>query len=137
MGTSAVIGAATGGGKPFAELVDTVHGAAKSDGCFLGAVYGTYVHGVLDSAAVVAALAQVCGGAGSAGRVGGVGGAGGAGGAGGTGGVGGVGGAGSAGGAGGAGGYKAYKEAQYEKLAAHLRANIDMPAVYRIIEEGV
>jgi adenosylcobyric acid synthase len=99
MGVSAPAG---GGGKPFAELADTVHGAAKADGCFQDNVYGSYVHGILDSAAVVAALAQVCG------RT-----------------------------ADGADGYKAYKEAQYEKLAAHLRANIDMEAVYRIIEDGV
>ena len=30
-----------------------------------------------------------------------------------------------------------YKERQYDKLAAALRASLDMPAVYRILEQGV
>ncbi len=33
--------------------------------------------------------------------------------------------------------YKAYRESQYEKLAAILRENLDMEAVYRILDEGV
>ncbi len=33
--------------------------------------------------------------------------------------------------------YKAYREGQYEKLAAVLRENLDMEAIYQILEEGI
>ena len=97
---------------PFSALLDTVHSQTKTDGAFFGNVYGTYVHGIFDSEAVVAALAGiVCGGAASATA--------------------------SAAVSNGIQNSGAYKEAQYDALAAHLRANIDMEAVYRIIEEGI
>jgi adenosylcobyric acid synthase len=109
MGETAVKG---DGVKLFAALCDTVRGEQKSDGAFLDNVYGTYAHGVLDGAAVVAALAGAVAGMVNAGADGGS-------------------------DSGADARASAYKEAQYDKLAAHLRANIDMEAVYRIIEEGV
>jgi adenosylcobyric acid synthase len=33
--------------------------------------------------------------------------------------------------------FKAYKEKQYDKLADHLRTNIDIKTIYQILEEGV
>jgi adenosylcobyric acid synthase len=92
---------------PFASLVDTVHGQTKDDGCHRGNVYGTYVHGVFDSPETAAALSKALGTI-PAHQQGGE-----------------------------SFDHRSYKESQYEKLAEHLRANIDMEKLYRIIEEGV
>ena len=79
-------------------------GAGKEDGCFLGHVYGTYVHGIFDAdgiaETVVRALAKKKGGVlkeenGTD--------------------------------------YRAFKEAQYDSLAEALREALDMQAVRRII----
>ena len=94
---------------PFARLRRITGGAEKNDGVFARNVYGTYVHGVFDSGQTAQVLFNLlCEQKGIK-----------------------------------PGqtelplSFREYKETQYDKLAAHLRANIDMPAVYRIIEDGI
>lgn len=95
------------GGHPFCTITEP-DGAGRPDGCWRGNVYGTYLHGIFDSAAfaqaVVSALAQRKG-ADPAGMR--------------------------------AHDMRAYKEEQYDKLARAVRGSLDMDAVYRIIEEGL
>ncbi len=87
-------------------LTDTLSGKEKAEGAFAGNVYGTYVHGVFDAEETAKALVLAL--------------------------------------AGEKGvdlsletmDFAAYKEAQYEKLAAGLRAHLNMKEIYRILEEG-
>ncbi|MCD7980837.1 MAG: cobyric acid synthase [Clostridiales bacterium] len=103
---------------PLACVADLVSGERKSDGAYLGNVYGTYIHGVFDgeeaAGKVIRALAERRGieifddafasstfpeweNT----------------------------------------GYAAYKEQQYDKLAAVLRQHLDMERIYEILEAGV
>ena len=81
---------------------------AHDDGCHLGNVFGTYLHGIFDgrqfSEALVGALAQRKGVDPCLLR---------------------------------ALDMREYKEGQYDKLADIMRAGLDMDAIYRIVEEGV
>jgi adenosylcobyric acid synthase len=99
----------TANAAPFSSLVDTVHGQAKDDGCHRGNVYGTYVHGVFDFPETAAALAKALGSTTPRPQDG----------------------------ENAVLDIRSYKESQYDKLADHIRANIDMKEVYRIIGEGV
>ena len=94
------------GGRSFCELSSSV--GSSPDGCAAGNVYGTYLHGVFDSAELtdrlVGALASAKGLDASLLR---------------------------------AVDMAAYKQRQYDKLADALRAGLDMDMVYRIVEAGV
>ncbi len=87
-------------------LTDTLSGKEKAEGAFAGNVYGTYVHGVFDAEETAKALVLAL--------------------------------------AKEKGvdlsletmDFAAYKETQYEKLAAGLRAHLNMKEIYRILEEG-
>lgn len=94
-------------GRPFARIVD-MDGMEKDDGCNVGNCYGTYLHGLFDSAecnaALVASLLMRKGLDKSA--------------------IGSV-------------DMQAYRERQYDILAECIRENMDMDLVYRILEEGL
>ena len=94
--------------KALTEIVDSVTGESKHDGCFKDNIYGSYVHGVFDcqatADALVKALAQMKGI--DPARVGKA-----------TG--------------------KEYKEQQYDLLADAVRAHMDMKKVYEILEAGL
>jgi adenosylcobyric acid synthase len=94
---------------PFSSLVDRVHRQMKNDGCHRGNVYGTYIHGVFDSPETAAALSKALGNTAPL----------------------------PGDGEKAAFDIRSYKESQYDKLADHLRANIDMKKIYQIIEEGI
>ena len=93
---------------PIAELHDSVSGSVRPDGCCVGNVYGSYVHGILDAEnvarTVIDALAT---GKGidpkSLGSVSGA----------------------------------EYKQQQYDILAATMREHMDMKKIYEILEAGV
>lgn len=95
------------GGRVFAGLEDA-DGPRREDGCNLGNVYGSYVHGLFDSvecnAALVSALLERKGL--DAHAIGSI-------------------------------DMRAYKERQYDALADVIRQNMDMELVLRIIEEGL
>ena len=94
--------------KPVTEIVDSVSGESKHDGCFQGNVYGSYVHGIFDcqatADALVKALAEMKGiDPAQVGKATG----------------------------------KEYKNQQYDLLADALRAHMDMKKIYEIIEAGL
>ena len=94
---------------PFAGLHLVSSSAEKNDGLFVNNIYGTYVHGIFDSGQTARVLfTLLCEKKGV-----------------------------NPGQTEMPMSFKEYKETQYDKLAAHLRANIDIEAVYRVIEEGV
>ncbi|MDR1105653.1 MAG: cobyric acid synthase [Treponema sp.] len=99
----------TANAAPFSSLVDRTHGQTKNDGCHRGNVYGTYVHGIFDSPETAAALSKALGNTTALPQDGEK----------------------------AAFDIRSYKESQYDKLADHLRANIDMKRIYQIIGEGV
>ena len=99
MGASEVVG-----GNAFCTLA----GSATTDGCQVGNVCGTYLHGIFDrqecAQALVGALCRAKGiDAASLAAV----------------------------------DMRAYKEEQYDKLADAVRGGLDMELVYRILEEGI
>ena len=98
----------TASSKPLTEIVDSVTGESKRDGCWKDNIYGSYVHGVFDcqatADALVKALAEMKGIDPS--RVGKA-----------TG--------------------KEYKEQQYDLLADTVRAHMDMKKIYEILEAGL
>lgn len=89
-------------------MLESEGGAPAPDGCHLGNVYGTYLHGIFDSQGFAQALAESLFAARGldASEVHAV-------------------------------DMAAYKEGQYDKLARVMRENMDMELVYRILEEGV
>ena len=94
----------TDGCHDISVIVDSVTDTHRPDGCQCGNVYGTYVHGILDSedvaATILSALAQKKGIDPSAlGNVNG----------------------------------EEYKQQQYDLLADTLRAHLNLPAIYRIL----
>ena len=95
-------------GAAMTRITDAVTGEGKADGFFKDDVYGTYIHGFFDSEDMAAEVVSLLA------RKKGVtlepvs-----------------------------AGSLKAYKEQQYDHLADVLRAHLDMPAIYRILEEGI
>ena len=94
-------------GKPFAYVMD-VDGTRHDDGCQVGSVYGSYLHGLFDSpacnAALVCALLERKGLDRSAIKPIDM---------------------------------QAYRQQQYDVLADLIRENMDMELVYRILEEGI
>ena len=93
---------------PLTEIIDTVSGESKKDGCSSGNVYGSYVHGIFDlqktADALVSSLAEMkgidpC----QVGKATG----------------------------------KEYKEQQYDLLADTVRAHMDMKKIYEILEAGL
>lgn len=98
----------TASSKPVTEIVDSVSGEGKRDGCFKDNVYGSYVHGIFDlqetADALIRALAEMKGiDPAQVGKATG----------------------------------KEYKDQQYDLLADTLRAHMDMKKVYEIINEGL
>jgi len=94
--------------EPMAELLDSVTGQKRSDGCQSGSVYGTYVHGILDmggvAEAVISALAAKKGiSLDQIGKVSNL----------------------------------DYKQQQYDILAATMREHMDMKKIYEILEAGI
>ena len=91
-----------------AALHDSLSGHTYLDGFWQGNVYGTYVHGILDSeeiaGAILRALAEAKGV--SLSELGNVRG-------------------------------EAYRQQQYDHLADALRAHLNLPVIYRILEEGI
>lgn len=95
-------------GSSLLYVCDSVTGRETLDGTSLGDVYGSYVHGIFDEKGVAETIVQAL-----AARK----------------------------------GvklsdirsmdYAAYKETQYDKLAKILRAHLDMPKIYEILNEGV
>ncbi|WP_310603344.1 cobyric acid synthase [Anaerosporobacter sp.] len=103
------IGETNSQGMPLTNLTDiTNNGNVKEDGSNVGNVYGTYVHGIFDMSGVVNVIVQALLKQ---------------------------------------KGYdttnvqaldiEAYKDTQYNLLADAIRENLDMEAIYRIIEQGV
>lgn len=90
------------GAKPLVRLE-----SGAMDGCVLGNVYGSYLHGFFDSAACrEAVLSSLCEKKGVSLKTE-------------------------------AFDLKAYKESQYDLLAKGIRESLDMKLIYRILEEGV
>ena len=88
--------------------LDRLRDGEKEDGAFAGNVYGTYVHGIFDEEAVAGAVIRgLCDGKGVDST------------------------------RMRAFDMEAYKERQYDILADAVRRNMDMDAVYRILEEGI
>jgi adenosylcobyric acid synthase len=93
------------------DLRDTTTGARKQDGCFLGGIYGTYVHGFFDAGDIALSLVKsLCAARGityeapdTMPET----------------------------------NFKAYKEGQYNALADLVRCNVDMKKIYSILEEGL
>ncbi len=98
----------TGGGARIAELDDAVTGSIRTDGCQNGNVYGSYVHGILDGDDVAGTIIRALAAKKGIDPAE----------------LGKVSG-------------ESYKQQQYDLLADALRAHMDLPAVYRILEEGV
>lgn len=91
-----------------AELTDSVTQISRGDGCQCGNVYGSYVHGLLDTddvaGEIIRALAVQKGiDPAELGRVSGA----------------------------------EYKQQQYDLLAKTLRAHMDIPKIYNILEAGI
>ncbi len=96
------------GGAALTGITDELSGAGHPDGCQRGSVYGTYVHGILDQDAVAGAIVHAL-----AERKG----------------IdpallGRVSG-------------EEHKQQQYDLLAQTLRDHMDIPAIYKILEEGI
>jgi adenosylcobyric acid synthase len=95
----------------FLEIIDTNTGTRKRDGCFLGGIYGTYVHGFFDAGDIALKLVKsLCASKGieytardTEPEI----------------------------------NFKAYKERQYDALADLLRGSVDIKKVYSILEEGL
>ena len=90
------------------EILDSVSGESRPDGCQNGNVYGSYVHGILDrdevAGAIIQSLAMKKGiDPSEIGKVSG----------------------------------EEHKQQQYDLLADTLRKSMDMDLVYRIFEEGL
>ena len=98
----------TGSQTCLAELEDTVTGSMKNDGCQKGNVCGCYVHGILDGEETAGTIIRALA------IKKGI----------------------DPGRLGKVSGEE-YKQKQYDLLADALRAHLDMPAVYRILEEGI
>ena len=96
------------GGAPLTDITNELSGESRADGCQSGSVYGTYVHGILDGDAVAGAVVRAL--AGKKGIDPEL--------------LGRVSG-------------EEHKQQQYDLLAATLREHMDMPAVYRILQEGI
>ncbi|MCD7744474.1 MAG: cobyric acid synthase [Lachnospiraceae bacterium] len=88
-------------------LEDAITGEKKCDGAWKDNVYGTYVHGIFDREEVATALIRsLAASKGVTEQMGA------------------------------SMDFAAFKETQYDLLADGLRANLDMQAIYRILEEG-
>jgi len=90
------------------QITDVISGESKQDGVCRENVYGTYIHGFFDQEKIAQTLASIL-----AGKKG-------------------------------IqlekmteGSYQAYKEKQYDLLADHIRASLDMKQIYRILEQGL
>ena len=99
---------ATDASAGIASLADAVTGTSRVDGCQSGNVYGSYVHGILDGEDVAGTVIRALAEKKGVDPAR----------------LGQVSG-------------ESYKQQQYDLLAAALREHMDMPAVYRILEEGV
>ncbi|MCC8046266.1 MAG: cobyric acid synthase [Clostridiales bacterium] len=95
-------------GSSLTEIRDSITGEEKQEGAWKENVYGTYVHGIFDSEEVAEAIVRAL--ASSKGITEGM---------------------------GKSMDFAAFKETQYDLLADGLRANLDMDAIYRILEEGI
>ncbi|MCD8336369.1 MAG: cobyric acid synthase, partial [Lachnospiraceae bacterium] len=93
---------------PLTSIENVLSGEKTQEGAWKGNVYGTYVHGIFDREEVATAVVH------SLARAKGV-----------------------AEQMGKAVDFAAFKETQYDLLADGLRANLDMAAIYRILETGV
>lgn len=104
MGVTEAIGCADNALSPVASIKDSVTGLSKQDGCFMGNVYGTYIHGFFDAdgvcAALIKALAARKGVTVSAEKIKSV---------------------------------RTIKNEQYDLLARTVRQNMDMPYIYDIM----
>ena len=98
----------TDGGTSMTELNDMVTGNSRLDGCQKGNVYGCYVHGILDGEDVAGSVIRALAVKKGVDPAD----------------LGKVSG-------------EEYKQQQYDLLAEALRAHLDMPTIYRILEEGV
>ncbi|MCC8101836.1 MAG: cobyric acid synthase CobQ, partial [Clostridiales bacterium] len=94
--------------RPLTVIENVLSGEKKQEGAWKGNVYGTYVHGIFDREEVATAVVH------SLARAKGVDEQ-----------------------MGKAMDFAAFKETQYDLLADGLRANLDMGAIYRILEEGI
>ncbi|MCD8105262.1 MAG: cobyric acid synthase [Lachnospiraceae bacterium] len=89
-------------------ITDLISGERKTDGAWEGNVYGTYVHGIFDREEVAEAIVRcLLAEKGISENMGKT------------------------------MDFAAFKETQYDLLADGLRANLDMKAIYRILEEGI
>ena len=96
------------GGAALTGITDELSGAGHPDGCQRGSVYGTYVHGILDHDAVAGAIVRAL--AEKKGIDPAL--------------LGRVSG-------------EEHKQRQYDLLAQTLRDHMDIPTIYRILEEGI
>ncbi|MCD7955810.1 MAG: cobyric acid synthase [Lachnospiraceae bacterium] len=92
---------------PLTAIRDSITGEEKQEGAWRENVYGTYVHGIFDSEEVAGTIVHALAAA-----------------------------KGISEGMGKSMDFAAFKETQYDLLADGLRANLDMDAIYRILEEG-
>ncbi|MCD7882439.1 MAG: hypothetical protein LUI87_01835, partial [Lachnospiraceae bacterium] len=95
------------GSAPLTAIRDSITGEEKQEGAWKENVYGTYVHGIFDSEEVAETIVQALASA-----------------------------KGISEDMGKSMDFAAFKETQYDLLADGLRANLDMDAIYRILEEG-
>ncbi|MCD7814144.1 MAG: cobyric acid synthase, partial [Lachnospiraceae bacterium] len=93
---------------PFTSIENVLSCEQKQEGAWKGNVYGTYVHGIFDREEVATAVIHSLAKAKGVTEQ-----------------------------MGKAVDFAAFKETQYDLLAAGLRANLDMGAIYRILEAGV
>lgn len=96
------------GAKPFTEIEDTITGRRIFEGACGENVYGTYVHGIFDQEEIAGTVVRALAQAKGITEEMGT-----------------------------SVDFAAFKETQYDLLAEGLRKNLDMPAIYRILEEGV
>lgn len=93
---------------PIAGITDSVTDSRRMDGCQSGSVYGCYIHGILDGDAVVGAIIRALAEKKHIDPAE----------------LGKVSG-------------EEHKQRQYDLLADTLRKHMDLPAIYRILEEGI
>ena len=93
---------------PIAHITDSVTDSRRMDGCQNGSVYGCYIHGILDGDAVAGAIIRALAEKKNVDPAE----------------LGRVSG-------------EEHKQRQYDLLADTLRRHMDMPAIYRILEEGI